>query len=130
MYPGTHDNDTSLGWYATADEKTRDHVRRYLRVSGAEVGWDFVRTAYGAVSRLAMVPLPDLFSLGSEGRFNCPGRPAGNWQWRYRASQLERLFGATADYLHGLADLCGRRPLPVADAAAEVPGKVRPAVCE
>ena len=127
VYPGTHDNDTSLGWYATADEKTRDHVRRYLRVSGAEAGWDFVRAAYTAVSRLAIVPLPDLLSLGSEGRFNTPGQPAGNWQWRYRAPQLERLFGPTADYLRELADLGGRRPQPAAAAEGEATGKARPA---
>src|SRR5690606_1988999 len=78
--PGTHDNDTTLGWYASADEKTRDHVRRYLRVSGAEIGWDFVRAAYASVGNLAIIPLQDLFSLGSEGRFNTPGEPAGNWQ--------------------------------------------------
>jgi len=74
IYPGTHDNDTTLGWYATADERTRDHVRRYLRVSGAEIGWDFVRTAYAAVSRLAVIPLQDLLSLGPEARFNTPAR--------------------------------------------------------
>ena len=66
------------------DEKTRDHVRRYLRVSGAEIGWDFIRAAYAAVSRLAVITLQDLLSLGSEARFNIPGRPDGNWQWRYR----------------------------------------------
>ena len=76
VYPGTHDNDTSLGWYAAADEKTRDHVRRYLRVSGAEVGWDFVRAAYAAVSRLAVVSLPDLLQPGFRGPLQ-QSRPAG-----------------------------------------------------
>ena len=112
VYPGTHDNDTTLGWYATTDENTRDHVRRHLRVSGSEIGWDFVRAAYAAVSRLAVVPLQDLLSLGSEGRFNSPGRPDGNWQWRYRQAQLERLFGTTTGYLRELADLHGRLPAP------------------
>jgi 4-alpha-glucanotransferase len=115
IYPGTHDNDTSLGWYATAGEKTRDHVRRYLRVSGSEIGWDLIRAAYASVSRLAIVTLPDLLSLGSEGRFNIPGKPAGNWQWRYGAPQLDRLFGATASYLRELTDLYGRRPPPAGE---------------
>jgi 4-alpha-glucanotransferase len=70
IYPGTHDNDTTPGWYAAADEKTRDHLRRYLRVSGAEIGWDFIRTAYAAVSNLAVIPLQDLLNLGSKARFN------------------------------------------------------------
>jgi 4-alpha-glucanotransferase len=108
IYPGTHDNDTTLGWYAATDEKTRDHVRRYLRVTGAEIGWDFIRAAYAAVSRLAVIPLQDLLSLGPEGRFNVPGKPDGNWQWRYRPAQLDRLFGGTTDYLRELADLHGR----------------------
>jgi 4-alpha-glucanotransferase len=120
VYPGTHDNDTSLGWYATADEKTRDHVRRYLRVSGSEIGWDLVRAAYGAVSRLAIVTLPDLLSLGSADRFNSPGQPAGNWQWRYPALQLDRLFGGTAKYLYELADLCGRLPTAPGETDEEV----------
>jgi len=115
IYPGTHDNDTSLGWYATAGEKTRDHVRRYLRVSGSEIGWDLIRAAYASVSRLAIVTLPDLLSLGSEGRFNIPGKPAGNWQWRYGTPQLDRLFGATASYLRELTDLYGRRPPPAGE---------------
>ncbi|HWA08677.1 MAG TPA: 4-alpha-glucanotransferase [Opitutaceae bacterium] len=108
IYPGTHDNDTSRGWYATATEKERDMVRRYLRVSGQEAGWDFIRASYAAVSRLAVIPLQDILSLGSEARFNTPGQPAGNWQWRYRSSQLDALFNGTAAYLRELAALTGR----------------------
>jgi 4-alpha-glucanotransferase len=100
-----------------ADEKTRDHARRYLRVSGSEIGWDFIRAAYGAVSRLAVVTLPDVLSLGSEARFNLPGRPDGNWQWRYRAPQLDRLFDGTAGYLRDQADLDGRLPAPPEESA-------------
>jgi 4-alpha-glucanotransferase len=122
IYPGTHDNDTSLGWYATAGEKACDHVRRYLRVNGKEIGWDFIRASYASVSRLAVVTLPDLLSLGTEGRFNTPGRPDGNWQWRYRASQLDHLFGETARYLHELADLHGRLP-ETADIEGAVEGE-------
>ena len=124
IYPGTHDNDTSLGWYATAGEKACDHVRRYLRVNGAEIGWDFIRASYSSVNRLAVVTLPDLFSLGTEGRFNTPGRPDGNWQWRYQASQLDRLFGDTTHYLHELASLYGRLPVvPDEEENAEAPLK-------
>jgi len=116
VFPGTHDNDTSLGWYATADEKTRDQVRRYLRVAGAEIGWDFVRAAYASVCRLAVVPLPDLLSLGSKARFNTPGRAEGNWQWRYRARDLDCLCGATTRYLRELGELYDRAPRPAAPA--------------
>jgi len=90
-------------------KKERDHVRRYLRVEGREVGWDFVRTSYAAVSRLAVLPMQDLMSLGSEARFNAPGKPQGNWRWRYRAAQLEQLIaGGTAGYLKSLGAMYGR----------------------
>jgi len=110
VYPGTHDNDTTLGWYATADEKTRDHVRRYLRVNGRELGWDFIRAAYGCVANLAILPLPDLLGLGSTARFNTPGTNQGNWTWRYRPEQLRELHEKSAPYLRELAALYGRAP--------------------
>ncbi|MFZ9745122.1 MAG: 4-alpha-glucanotransferase [Opitutaceae bacterium] len=108
IYPGTHDNDTALGWYQTSDESIRDHVRRYLRISGREIGWDLIRCAYASVASLAVIPLQDLLSLGAEGRFNTPGQAAGNWGWRYRSEQLERLERDSAGYLRELAGLHGR----------------------
>ena len=108
IYPGTHDNDTTLGWYRSADEAGRNHVRRYLRVSGEDLPWDFIRVAYSSVARLAVVPLQDIFSLGSAARFNTPAQAEGNWQWRYRAAAFEKLFGPTTGYLRELAQLCGR----------------------
>ncbi|HKB90868.1 MAG TPA: 4-alpha-glucanotransferase, partial [Opitutaceae bacterium] len=108
VYPGTHDNDTTVGWYASIDEKTRDHIRRYLRITGSEISWDFIRTSYESVSRLAVFPLQDLLSLGSEARFNSPGKPENNWQWRYRPTQLEKLHRDSAPYLKQLGTLYGR----------------------
>lgn len=105
LYPGTHDNNTSLGWYAEASEAERDHVRRYLRVEGDEIGWDLLRAAYKSVSRLVVVPLQDLMSLGSEARFNRPGEAQGNWTWRYLPGQLEALNGGTTAYLRDTATL-------------------------
>lgn len=107
IYPGTHDNDTALGWYRNADERTRDQVRRYLRVTGQDVAWDFVRTAYASPARLAVVPMQDLLSLGHEARFNTPAAPQGNWQWRCTREQLAQLASAAA-YLRELAQLYGR----------------------
>ncbi|MBC8010864.1 MAG: 4-alpha-glucanotransferase [Burkholderiales bacterium] len=108
VYPGTHDNDTSLGWYRAATPKEQDHVRRYLRVDGREIGWDFIRAAYAAVSRLAVIPMQDVFSLGGEARFNTPGVAAGNWQWRYSDDQLDGLRTGTTGYLRELGKLHGR----------------------
>ena len=111
VYPGTHDNDTTLGWYASASEEARDHARRYLRVSGGEIGWDLIRAAYSSVGRIAVISMQDVLSLGPEARFNTPGKPDGNWRWRLAEGILERLgTGNTAGYLAQLAALYGRAP--------------------
>ena len=94
IYPGTHDNDTTAGWYRTASEFERDHVRRYLRISGEDIAWDFIRTSYTSPARLAVIPLQDILALGSDARFNTPGVPAGNWRWRVRGAQMEKLSAA------------------------------------
>ncbi|HCR30865.1 MAG TPA: 4-alpha-glucanotransferase [Opitutae bacterium] len=112
LYPGTHDNDTSIGWYRSTDEKTQDHVRRYLDVSGENIGWDFIRAAYKSVAKLAIIPLQDIMSLDSEARFNSPGQAMGNWQWRYQPVQLRALYGGTSDYLKSLAELYYREWKP------------------
>lgn len=108
VYPGTHDNDTTLGWYRSASPREQDHVRRYFRVDGRDVGWDFIRAAYAAVSRLAIFPLQDLLGLGTEARFNTPGIAAGNWQWRYSDVQLDALQRQSSAYLKELGELYGR----------------------
>lgn len=111
VYPGTHDNDTTRGWYATTDEKTRDHVRRYFRVSGQEIAWDFIRAAYGSVANLAVISLPDLLNLGPEARFNTPGKSQGNWSWRFHEEELFALRDQSGAYLRELAALYGREPV-------------------
>lgn len=112
VYPGTHDNDTTIGWYGSVDEKTRDHVRRYFRISGEEISWDFIRAAYATVCNLAIVSLQDFLSLDSAARFNSPGQPEGNWQWRYEPSRLATLHEASAPHLRELGELYGRLPVP------------------
>lgn len=108
VYSGTHDNDTTRGWYAGLDDDTQDHIRRYLGISGAEIAWDFVRAAIRSSAHLAIFPLQDLMSLGSEARLNTPGSPTGNWQWRYHEDQLDRLEAENAPYLRDLLKLYGR----------------------
>jgi 4-alpha-glucanotransferase len=110
VYPGTHDNDTTLGWYHAAGEKERDYMRRYFRVGGTEAGWDFIRSSYASVANLAIIPLQDLLGLGSAARFNTPGVASGNWQWRYQTAQLAGLRRQSAEYLHELGRLYGRIP--------------------
>jgi 4-alpha-glucanotransferase len=108
VYSGTHDNDTTVGWYQLLDESTQDHIRRYLNISGDEIAWDFIRAAIRSSANLAVVPLQDLMSLGSEARLNTPGAPVGNWQWRYKAEQLEHLQAQSSAYLREQLALFGR----------------------
>ena len=87
-YTGTHDNDTTVGWYETAEETSRDKVRRYMNTDGNSVHFDFIRTCLGSIAAYAVFPLQDVLGLGKKGRMNCPGVAAGNWAWRYRKEML------------------------------------------
>ncbi len=81
-FTGTHDNDTSIGWYQTAPEEERDFIRRYLARAGDDIAWDMIRAVWSSVAAFALAPLQDILSLGPEARMNLPGRPYGNWGWR------------------------------------------------
>jgi 4-alpha-glucanotransferase len=70
-----------MGWYQSLDERTREHVNRYLRINSPDMPWPVIQAAMGSVSRLVIVPIQDLLALGSEARFNTPGTIQGNWKW-------------------------------------------------
>ncbi|MFU8848550.1 MAG: 4-alpha-glucanotransferase [Opitutales bacterium] len=108
IYTGTHDNDTSIGWYASEQEKVRDHVRRYLSVSGEDIAYDLIRSAISSAANLAVVPLQDLMRLDSRARLNKPGSAMGNWQWRYSTSQLEELSRNESENLRQMLAAQGR----------------------
>jgi 4-alpha-glucanotransferase len=88
VYTGTHDNDTTRGWYAAATQPERDFVRRYLGRDGRDIAWDLIRLAWMSVGDMAVAPLQDVLDLGTQARMNLPGRPHGNWGWRVRAGQI------------------------------------------
>jgi len=88
LYTGTHDNDTSLGWYNSGADDEKDYYRRYMNVSGGDVSWDLIRLAWGSTAGYAIAPVQDIFALGGEARMNVPGEPAGNWKFRYTADML------------------------------------------
>ncbi len=104
-YTGTHDNDTTRGWYNAAPDHVKDHVRRYLGRDGRDIVWDMMRTAWESVADYALAPLQDVLDLGSQARMNFPGRPAGNWAWRF---QEEMLRPDILDRLANLTELYGR----------------------
>lgn len=81
-YTGTHDNDTSLGWYATRSPEQERFLRDYLGYEPTDVAWDLIRLVMASVSRLAIVPMQDVLRLGTEARMNLPSSQNGNWAWR------------------------------------------------
>ena len=87
-YTGTHDNNTTQGWYVSAPEYSRDKVRRYMNTNGNSIHWDFLRTCLGTIATYAIVPMQDVLGLGEEGRMNVPGVAENNWAWRYRKEAL------------------------------------------
>lgn len=98
-YTGTHDNDTTRGWYDSAPENEKDFCRRYLARSGNDIVWDIIRAVWSSVAVFALAPMQDLLSLGNEARMNFPGKPSGNWIWRL---QPDGANGPVANRMHEL----------------------------
>lgn len=105
VYTGTHDNDTTLGWYRSLPEYERDRVRRYLACDGSDIAWDFIRLAWASVAETAIAPFQDVLNLDSTGRMNHPGIATGNWIWRCRERDLN---SETGRRLRELTALYGR----------------------
>ena len=98
-YTGTHDNDTAMGWYASAPSHERDFAHRYLGVDGHDFAWDLIRTVWKSVAVFGIAPMQDVLSLGGEARMNFPSKLGGNWEWRMGENDLRE------DYAAGLRDL-------------------------
>ena len=98
VYSGTHDNDTTVGWWTSAIGHStrsdsdianeREHAARYLALDGREIHWEFIRAVMASVADTAIVPAQDLLGLGSDARMNRPGTASGNWRWRLRPGEL------------------------------------------
>ena len=106
-YTGTHDNDTSVGWFASLPARERKQVRRYLpEVTDAKrAAWPMIRETWRSVAAIAIAPVQDVLGLGSAARMNTPGTAAGNWRWR-APDRFER--GPWVDQLADLTRLYGR----------------------
>ena len=94
VYTGTHDNDTTLGWWAGLDEPTRKRVLDVVPNAAEPMPWALVRLALASTARLAVVPAQDLLELGSEARMNTPGTGAGNWKWRAAPGSFDARLAA------------------------------------
>jgi 4-alpha-glucanotransferase len=116
VYTGTHDNDTTVGWFnsvagegstrsAKQIESERQFCMKYLATKGEEIHWDLIRAVFASVANLALVPMQDVLGLGTEARMNLPNSTSGNWLWRFNENALTNEI-ATA--LRDLSDLYGR----------------------
>ena len=83
VYTGTHDNDTSRGWWGTIAEHEREFAGSYLAASARDVHWAMIRAALNSVANTAIVPMQDVLGLDGTHRMNQPGTPTGNWSWRF-----------------------------------------------
>jgi 4-alpha-glucanotransferase len=99
VYTGTHDNDTTIGWWESsghgdstraADEVAREKAfaLQYLGADGREMNWTLIRAALASVADTVIIPLQDVLGLGSEARMNLPGRASGNWRFRFTWDQI------------------------------------------
>ena len=103
VYTGTHDNDTTVGWYLGSPDYVRDHIRRYGEMDGNDIAWQLMRLGWQSSAELAIAPVQDILGLGSDARMNTPGTAEGNWGWRLSSDQLaphhaERLARLTRLY--------------------------------
>lgn len=119
-YTGTHDNDTTLGWFherggaeggrsEVQTEKERVAALAYMGTSGREVHWEMIRTVMSSVANVALFPLQDVLGLGTEARMNRPGTADGNWEWRFSEGALTSTLAAR---LAELVHIYDRAPTP------------------
>jgi 4-alpha-glucanotransferase len=108
VYTGTHDNDTTVGWFNQLSNYERDEVLRYLGcIDPQGIHWSLIRMGWISIANMAIVPYQDLLGLDTDARMNFPGKPEGNWGWRYRSEALNREVG---DRLKTITYISGRAP--------------------
>ena len=98
-YTGTHDNDTAMGWFASASDHEKNFALRYLGVDGHDFAWDLIRGVWKSVAVFAIAPMQDVLGCDGSARMNFPSRLGGNWEWRISENDLRE------DLAAGLRDL-------------------------
>jgi 4-alpha-glucanotransferase len=110
VYTGTHDNDTTVGWFDRRDAEAKSRVVDYLGCLCSDgIHWALIRTAMSSVANIAIFPFQDILGLGSDAKMNTPSQPEGNWEWRCR---VEAFNQELSDRLKYLTYLYGRAPHP------------------
>jgi 4-alpha-glucanotransferase len=120
VYTGTHDNDTILGWWASAvTDRERQQVLAYVGRCDDGVNWALIRAAFDSVASLCVVPLQDVLGLGSGARMNVPSRESGNWRWRFNTELLRTELATKLAELAEISDrLSEARPENTTDASS------------
>ena len=88
VYTGTHDNDTTLGWWRSLPHAEKDRIREYLGKRRPKMPWDLIEMAMASPASLCIIPCQDILGLDKSARFNTPGRAHGNWQWQLSPEML------------------------------------------
>ena len=112
VYPGTHDNNTSIGWWAAAGDDEKQFVRAYLDTDGHDMAWTLIRSACASVADTAVYAMQDVLSLPGDCRMNFPGQSEGWWQWRLQWSQVQDWHAQRLAGLCRLYDRLPGRPAP------------------
>jgi 4-alpha-glucanotransferase len=102
VYTGTHDNDTTLGWYTGLSDGERARVDDFLGHPREAMPWPLIRCALASRARLAILPMQDLLALDGRHRMNLPGTDAGNWRWRFEWAQIPPDLAGRVRHLVGL----------------------------
>jgi 4-alpha-glucanotransferase len=117
IYTGTHDNNTTVGWFDNISEWDKNGLMNYLgSISYDGIHWDMIRLALSSVANQAIVPFQDILGLGADARMNVPGVSNGNWEWRYRP---EAVNPELSGRLRLMTETFGRLPQPTPNDSAE-----------
>jgi len=106
VYTGTHDNDTTLGWFNSLRPETQLHCLNYLNHPQENMPWPLIQTALASIANTAIVPMQDLLGLDGTHRMNIPGTTINNWQWRF---QWDQVVEGLAQKVKALNGMYGRR---------------------
>jgi 4-alpha-glucanotransferase len=116
IYTGTHDNDTTVGWWKSLSENERRAVEALVGRGDDGINWALIRLAQSSVAEFCVAPLQDILGLGSEARLNIPSTHDGNYHWRYQSGSLK---DDLAKRLANLAEVTDRLPVPISGLQAE-----------
>jgi len=106
IYTGTHDNDTTIGWFRKISEDEKTFLFNYLGIDGSNIAWDLIRSCWASVAKYAIAPMQDLLELDSSARMNYPSKMGGNWGWRMRNHTINVEI---IDKLKNINNIYGRR---------------------